>query len=210
MAGILDILNSDTGRKIVEGTSRQTGEPVDKTSQVLTMALPILMHAMRKNASSSQGAESLMGTLNDRHDGSILDNLEGLFNGGVDRSLTTDGNKILSHVLGSKKPVVENALSEKSGINANNIAQILQIAAPILLGLLGKEKREKNINSQSGLEGLLGGLLKGNSKEGERSFIESILDADGDGSIIDDVADMVLKSNGKKKGGGLLGGLFGK
>jgi hypothetical protein len=59
----------------------------------------------------------------------------------------------------------------------------------------------------------LGGLLNGNSKDQEQSFLESILDADGDGSIIDDVAGMVLGGNGNKKKGGLgslLGGLFGK
>lgn len=211
MSGILDILNSEVGKKMVEGTSKQTGEPADKTSQVLTMALPVLMQAMRRNATSPQGAQSLMGALDDKHDGSILDNLESLFSGGVDREVKTDGEKILNHVLGNKKPMVQNALSQKSGVNASNIAQILQIAAPILLGLLGKEKRQKNVSSQSGLEGLLGGLLKGNTREGEQSFIESILDADGDGSIIDDVADMVLKGGNKNKnGGGLLGGLLGK
>ena len=38
-----------------------------------------------------------------------------------------------------------------------------------------------------------------------------MLDADGDGSIIDDVAGMVLGGSKKKTGlGGLLGGLFGR
>ena len=43
----------------------------------------------------------------------------------------------------------------------------------------------------------------------EQGFLEKILDADGDGSIIDDVAGLL---GGSKKGGlgGLLGGLFGK
>ena len=67
------------------------------------------------------------------------------------------------------------------------------------------------MNSQSGIESLLGGLIQGNSPKHEQSFLESILDADGDGSIIDDVAGMVLGGNKKKSGlGGLLGGLFGK
>ena len=61
------------------------------------------------------------------------------------------------------------------------------------------------------LENMLGGLITNNSKKQEQSFLESILDADGDGSIIDDVADMVLGNNKKKSGlGGILGGLFGK
>ena len=44
-----------------------------------------------------------------------------------------------------------------------------------------------------------------------QSFLESMLDADGDGSVIDDVAGMVLGGKKGKSGlGGLLGGLFGK
>ena len=87
-----------------------------------------------------------------------------------------------------------------------------KVAAPILMGVLGNQAKQQNVNSQGGLEGLLGGLLKGNSPQNEQSFLESILDADGDGSIIDDVAGMVLGGSNKKKGGlaGLLGGLFGK
>jgi hypothetical protein len=66
------------------------------------------------------------------------------------------------------------------------------------------------VNSQNDLGGLLGGLLVGNETQNDQSFIEKILDADGDGSVIDDVAGMVLGgSKSKSSLGGLLGGLFG-
>ncbi|MCK7591070.1 DUF937 domain-containing protein [Subsaxibacter sp. CAU 1640] len=211
MSGILDLLNSPVGKSIVSGVAGQTNQPESKTQDVLTMALPVLMQAMRRNASTSQGADSLLGALNGKHDGSILENLGGLFGGGVDDNVLNDGSKILGHVLGNKQSNVENALSQKSGLDANSVAQILKVAAPILMGILGSQAKQKNVNSQSGLEGMLGGLLKGNSPQNEQSFLESILDADGDGSVIDDVAGMVLGGGNKKKGGlgGLLGGLFG-
>ncbi len=212
MSGILDLLNSDLGKTIVSGVAGQTKQPENKTQDVLTMALPVLMQAMKRNASTPQGAEGLLGALNSKHDGSILENLDGLFSGGVDSNVLDDGGKILGHVLGGKQKNVENALSQKSGIDAGSVAQILKVAAPILMGVLGNQAKQQNVNSQGGLEGLLGGLLKGNSPQNEQSFLESILDADGDGSIIDDVAGMVLGGSNKKKGGlaGLLGGLFGK
>ena len=76
--------------------------------------------------------------------------------------------------------------------------------------VLGNQAKQQNVNSANGIDGLLGGLLGGSSAKNEQSFLESILDADGDGSIIDDVAGMVLGGNKKKGGlGGLLGGLFG-
>jgi len=211
MAGILDLLNSDMGKAIINGVAGQTNQPESKTNDVLTMALPVLMQAMKRNASSPQGADGLLSALNSKHDGSILDNLGGLFEGGVDSNVMEDGSKILGHILGGKQQNVENAIGAKAGMDANSVANILKVAAPILMGMLGKQTKEQNVSDSSGLDGLLGGLLKGNSPQQEQSFLESILDADGDGSIIDDVAGMVL--GGSKKGGGLgalLGGLFGK
>jgi len=211
MAGILDLLGSDLGKTIISGVAGQTGQKESKTGSVLTMALPILMQAMKRNTSSPQGAEGLMNALNSKHDGSILDNLGGLFKGGVDANVLNDGSKILGKVLGNKQQNVQNALSQKSGMDAGSVGQILKVAAPLLMGFLGKQARKQNVNNSSGVEGLLGGLLSGNSTQQEQSFLESILDADGDGSIIDDVAGMVLGGNKKKSGiGGLLGGLFGK
>jgi hypothetical protein len=212
MSGILDLLNSDLGKTIVSGVSGQTGQSADKTGNLLTMAMPVLMQAMRRNASTPQGAEGLLGALNGKHDGSILDNLGGLFSGGVDQNVMDDGGKILGHVLGGSQQNVTNALSAKSGIDAGSVADILKVAAPILMGVLGKQQKQQQVSNSSGLEGLLGGLLKGNSPQQEQSFLESILDADGDGSVIDDVAGMVLGGNKKNDSGlgGLLGGIFGK
>ncbi|GHC52045.1 DUF937 domain-containing protein [Ulvibacter litoralis] len=212
MASILDLLNSDMGKQLISGASAQTGQSTDKTATVLSMAMPFLLGAMKKNASTPDGAAGLLGALNSKHDGGILDNLGGLFSGGVDESVQQDGAGILGHILGGSQPKVENALSQKSGVDAASVAQILKVAAPILMGVLGKETRQNNVSDSNGLGDLLGGLMGGGSQSNDdQSFIESLLDADGDGSIIDDVAGMVLGGQKKKSGlGGLLGGLFGK
>ncbi len=212
MAGILDLLNSDLGKTIISGVSGSTGTDENRTGSVLTMALPVLMKAMERNASASpEGAQGLLGAIMDKHDGSILDNLDGLFNGGVDESVKTDGDKILGHVLGAKKQGVEQVIGQKAGLDAGSVDNILKVAAPILMGVLGKQARQNNVSSTNDLGGLLGGLLGGSEAKEEQSFLEKILDADGDGSVVDDVAGMVL-GGAKKKGGlgGLLGGLFGK
>ena len=210
MTGILDLLNSDTGKAIISGVAGSTGQDTNKTSSVLTMALPVLMKAMQRNATTPQGAESLKSALN-KHDGGILDNLGDLFNGGVNSDVLQDGNKILGHVLGNKQQGVEKVIGQKAGMDSGAVADILKTAAPILMGLLGKQSRQENINNSSDLSGLLGGLLGGNSAQKEQSFLEQILDADGDGSIVDDVAGMILGNAGgsQQKSGGLLGGLLG-
>ena len=211
MAGSLDGVNSDLGKTIISGVASSTGTDQNKTSSVLTMALPVLMKAMERNAATPEGAQGLMGALNEKHDGSILDNLSGLFGGGVDDTLKNDGAKILGQVLGNKQQGVQQIIGQKAGLDAGSVANILKVAAPILMGVLGKQAKQNNVNSQNDLGGMLGGLLGGNEAQNEQSFLEKILDADGDGSVIDDVAGMVLGGSKRKGGlGGLLGGLFGK
>lgn len=209
MAGILDLLNSDLGKTIISGVAGSTGQDTNKTSNVLTMALPVLMKAMERNASTPQGAEGLMGALSNKHDGSILDDLGGLFSGGVNADVLQDGSKILGHVLGSKQGGVEQVIGQKAGMDTGAVGDILKTAAPILMGVLGKQSRANGVSNQADISGLLGGLLGGNSNAKEQSFLEQILDADGDGSVIDDVAGMVLGATNNKNSGGLLGGLLG-
>merc|ERR1711977_526084 len=135
MAGILDLLNSDTGKQIISGISNETKQPADKTASVLSMGLPILMGAMKRNANSQEGAMGLMNALsNSKHDGNVLDNLSGFFGGGVNEDKKIDGLGILGHVLGGSQDNVVGALSKKSGIDSSSVMQILQVAAPILLG----------------------------------------------------------------------------
>ena len=210
MSGLLDLLNSPMGKQLISGVAGQTGQPENKTGDVLSMAMPLLLGAMKKNVSSPQGAQGLMSALSNKHDGSILDNLGGLFGGGVDEAVTNDGAGILGHLFGGKQSNVENTLSQKSGLDAGSIANILKIAAPIVMGFVGRQTAQSNVKDASGMNSLLGSML-GGQPEQNQSLITTLLDADGDGSILDDVAGMVMGSNKKSGGlGGLLGGLFGK
>jgi len=199
------------GKQLISGVAGQTGQPESQTGDVLSMAMPLLLGAMKKNVSTPQGAQGLMNALSNKHDGSILNDLGGLFGGGVDEAVTNDGAGILGHLFGGKQSNVENALSQKSGMDAGAIANILKIAAPIVMGFIGKETKQNNVQDASAMNGLLGSMLGGQPQQNQ-SLITTLLDADGDGSILDDVAGMVMGGGQKKKGGlgGLLGGLFGK
>ena len=52
---------------------------------------------------------------------------------------------------------------------------------------------------------MLGGMLSGQTSQNQ-DLITSLIDADGDGSVLDDISDM-LSGSGKKKGG-LAGMLY--
>lgn len=207
MSGLLNLLGSDLGESLIEGLSSQTGQSKSNTSKLLNLAVPVLMQAMQRNAATPQGASGLLGALSHKHDGRILDQLGEIFANNNSNAIARDGSKILGHVLGNRRQNVENAISQQSGINNSTVSQILKIAAPIVMGFLGKQQRLSAVNDANGLTNLLGGLVGGNfhDKGGNQNLFESILDADQDGSIIDDVAGAVL---GQKNNS--ISGLFGK
>lgn len=214
MSNILDLLNSDLGKTLINGTSQQLGQDKNKTASALNAALPLILGAMKNNVKTEQGANGLLSALgNEKHSGGILDNLGSILGGGgIDDDVLQDGAGILGHVFGGKEQNVAGAVSKSSGIDMGSAMQILKVAAPVIMGMLGKQARQQNVTNQNGIGDLLGGLLGGQGQQ-QQSMVERLLDADGDGSIIDDVAGMILGSGGgqKKSGlGSLLGGLFGK
>jgi len=185
---ITELLNGPLGNQMIEGVKGQLGIDDAKAKSAVSSAVPVLISALNNNVKGG-GGESLLNALN-KHDGSILDNIGGFLNGGD----FSDGAGILSHVLGDKQSKVENALGVSSGLSSSQISKVLMILAPIVMGYLGKQKQQSNVDS-GGLGDLLGGLLGG----GQSDMLENI-----------------LNQGSKKSGGGLmdigskiLGGLFG-
>ncbi len=211
MAGILDLLNSDIVKTLINGTSQQLGQDKAKTTSALNAALPLLLGAMKNNAKTPEGASGLLSALgNDKHEGGILDNLGDILGGNsIDEDVMQDGAGILRHVFNGKEQNIASAVGKSSGLDAGSAMNTLKVAAPVLMGLLGKESRQQNVADQNGIGDLLGGLMGGEGQQQE-SIVTALLDADNDGSVIDDIAGMLL--GGSKKGGssGLLGGLLGR
>ena len=213
MSGILDLLNSPIGKTLINGASQQLGQDKKQTASALSTALPLILGAMKNNASTPDGAAGLLSALgNRRHSGGILDSLGNILGGGgIDQDVLSDGAGILGHVFGGREQNVAQAVSKSSGMDLSSAMNILKVAGPLVMGVLGKETRQKKVTDQGGLGDLLGGMLGGGGQQ-EQSLVNRLLDADGDGSIIDDVAGMLLSGGGKKSSGlgGLLGGYLGK
>ena len=208
MEALLNLLNSEAGQQIIKGISQETNQNEDTTGKVLSMAMPVMMGAMKRNVSSPEGAMDLLSNLTGKHNGGIMDTLDVFFGGGVDDSDKEEGNGLLDSILGGSKDNVANMISGKSGIDVGDVMNILKVAAPIIMGYLGKENAKAGNGSAEGLQTLLEGFT---GKGKEQGMLESLLDGDNDGSVLDDVAGMLLNNSGKSGGlGGLLGGFLGK
>jgi len=201
---LMDMLTQTLGTTAVNHMAKKMGVDSQLTRAAISLAVPMLVKSLAKNASSKEGARSLNNALERDHDGSLLDNLTGFLDGNKQQQQkTTDGAGILRHLLGDRRGNVEQVISRDTGLDSNTTQGLLETLAPIVLGQLGKQKREQNLDDFD-----LAMLLKDAERRQEveqtpeqRGFIGSLLDKDGDGKIDGDIA---------QKGIGILSSLFGR
>lgn len=197
MADILSGILSQLGSGGLSQIASAIGVDEDKASDAVAMALPALLGGMAKNAQSPDGAQALAGAL-DNHDDGIFGKLTDLLG-------SQDGSKILGHVLGNKTEATQQRIAGGSGLDLGSVAKLLPMLAPLVMGYLGKQKKEKNLGASE-----LAGALQNERKDTEAKApglggLAAILDTDGDGFDLDDVKDLASGSGGL---GGLLSGFL--
>jgi len=192
MPSMMDLLSGALGGDALNLIGKQLGVDSDTVQSGVASALPVLLGGLAKNASDSKGAGALASALDRDHDGSVLDDLAGYLGSG---SQATDaGAGILKHVLGGRQPVAEQAISKVSGMDAAKASALLKVLAPLALGALGRVKREQGLDA-AGLADKLGSERKraADAQPDAMAAITGLLDQDGDGSIVDDVAGIASK-----------------
>lgn len=191
MANLIDLLQSQLSDGIIDQLSQQIGAPKQQTRTAADSILSSLIGGLAKNVQQPGGAESLASALDNDHDGSLLDNLNDLI-GGKAREINpraANGDGILKHVLGQKKGGIMDMVSQISGLTQGKTGMLMSLLAPIVLGMLGKQKRQSGLDA-GGIASILMGALGQQRQRGglAASLLNGILDRDGDGTAIDDVA----------------------
>ncbi len=165
--------------------SQTIGADESTTSSAIQAALPMLIGAMARNASSEEGASSLAGALDRDHDGSVLNDIAGFVMGGGAQQ--SNGSGILGHIFGGNQPAVEQGISQASGVDMSTIAKLLPLLAPIVMGYLGRQKQQQGMDA-----GALAGALGQQQRQMEEQqsplmgMLSSVLDSNRDGSMMDD------------------------
>ena len=195
MDSLLNTLAGQIDDRTIQQLSSQIGADPNTTQQAVSAALPMLLGALERNTTSSQGAEALTNAVQRDHNGSILNNLSSAL---ADPATLQDGSAILGHVLGANQSNVQSGISSFSGLDQNSTGQLLALLAPVVLGALGQMQQQHNLDA-NGVAGVL---------QNERPQTESILggfaqllDMDHDGDITDDIINI---------GSQLLSGWIGK
>lgn len=156
---LVNILGSLAGNDTVNEISKKFNIDTNKVSSVITSALPTLVGAMQKNASTESGAAALAKALGDHagNAGSMLSNLKN-----VDLN---DGSKILGKILGSNASSIFDKIGKQTGTTGGQVNNILSSIAPAMLNLIGKMKNNNNTGNDA-LGALLGSVLGGGSNSG--------------------------------------------
>jgi len=193
---LIDLLQSQLSGNVIDQLSNQIGEEKEKTEVATSGIISMLTAALAKNAASPSGASSLASALENDHDGSILDNISDLLGGNMNNNRAANGAGILKHVLGGKQGNAIDVISKMSGLSNNKTGNLMTMLAPIVLGMLGKQKRQNNMD-QSGLSDMLSRSVKSaTNQRQEMGLLGKLLDRDGDGSVMDDIAGMGMKTLG--------------
>jgi hypothetical protein len=197
MSSLFSMLAELTGQENAS-LAEAIGADESATQNATRAALPLLLGALQRNASSPDGAASLQGALERDHDGSILDSLGDLTK---DPSITS-GAGILKHAFGGKQQAVEQGVAESAGLSPAQVSRLLMTVAPMVMGMLGRARKEQDLDA-----GGLADMLTGERRAAESSAPDLaslaglLIDSDGDGLDLGDIS---------KIGGSLLGNLFKK
>lgn len=204
MANLMELLQGQMTPQMIAQLAQQIGGADQKqTATAANGILSALTGALAKNASTEQGVQSLSNALDRDHDGGVLENFMDLIGGNAQaapqQQRAMNGAGIVKHLLGDRQSGAFDMISQMSGLNASQSGGLMQMLAPMVLGMLGKQKKTQGLDL-AGIASMLSGTVTQQKQANPAmGLISSFLDKDGDGSIMDDVAGMGMK---------VLGNLF--
>ncbi len=208
---MLEMLMQAQGGNAMGNLGQQFGLSEQQTQDAVRQMLPALSSGFKQNTASEDGLAGLIGALQNGQHESYYDDP----NACAQPQAALEGNGILGHVLGSKdvSRAVADRASANTGIGSTILKQMLPVIASMVMGAISKQTREPSMQQalggllgggsssnrgyqSGGLESVIGGVLGsvlGGSSGGRQStgsagdILGSILDADGDGSVADDL-----------------------
>ena len=210
------IMNAQNGAAVQQAAA-QTGMAPDQAQNAIAALLPAISSALKQNTQSPQGLAGLLGALQKGQHAQYLDNPAALSR----QESVQDGNAILGHLFGSKdvSRAVAGHASKQTGIDTGLLKKMLPLVASMAMGSLSKQTSQPSMQSQlaglamkqmlgggqqsGGLGGLIGGILGGQRRAQSQAqqshqqglgMIGKMLDADGNGSVMDDVLRMAMKA----------------
>ena len=137
MSSLLDSLSGHLDDQSLRRISGTLSADQGATSKALAAAVPLLLAGLARNAAQPGGAQRLHDALARDHDGSALDS--------PPAGATPDGDAILGHILGDRRITAERGIAGASGLDLAKVGPLLSMLAPVVMGALGRARRQGNL-----------------------------------------------------------------
>lgn len=193
---LMDLLQSQISDNMVGYFADQIGaEDKGKTEVATAGIVSTLIGALANNASKPEGARALNDALERDHDGSILDDITGMLSGNKQPTSekALNGSGILNHILGDRQSGAVDMISRMSGLDSSKVGNLMTMLAPVIMGTLGKTKQQQGLDVSDIAALLTKTKVQQANQNPTMGLIAKFLDQDGDGSIVDDVANIGMK-----------------
>lgn len=146
---LLSITQNFLSPDIVNKFSSAIGESTEKTQKGLKSVIPSLLMGIVNKGQTSDGAENLVKLVNkDGFEGENVTNYN-------DENYLSMGKDAVDGIFGTNLEGVATKLGSTTGIQSSGIKKMMDMAAPLLMGVLGKKIRRENL-SPAGLMNFLG------------------------------------------------------
>ncbi len=156
---LLDMLKENISGDMISQASKFLGENESGVKSAMSDVMPSVLGSMINFGGTDAGAGKMMNMLKDgNYDGSILDNLGGLFGGGSATSgLVNTGSTLLKGMMGqSMLGSVIDMVSSRSGVSKSSSSSLMGMIAPIAMGMIGRYAKNKALDAVG-----LGSFLRG-------------------------------------------------
>lgn len=178
------------GPDVSRQLSANLGVKEEAASQLIPQVIPMILGGLKKQMDTRGGAQRLDHILNKYGREDVLGDIGGAMSA---KAREANPDPQLGGLLGQSGVQASQLFGQKLGLSSQQAMSLIPMLAPLILGALSKRK---NQTSGAGLDGLA-----------------SMIDRDGDGDILDDIAGFLTPAKGgggtASRGGGLLGGLLG-
>jgi OmpA-OmpF porin, OOP family len=132
----------------VRSASSLVGESESSTQKTLNGAVPSILSGLTGMVSSREGINNLGGLIREGGFGSAVDNIGSLFSGGsTTSSMLGSGQQLLGKIFPGKASSVSDLLARSGGVSSSSATSLLSLAAPLIMGVLGKRAAAQNLDA---------------------------------------------------------------
>jgi len=165
--------------------AQQAGLAQGETESAIGKLLPALTRGIGQNISGTNDSSGLLAALTGGNQDRFLDQPDQI------AEAESEGNDLLGSIFGNQE-VNQNITAhaaQETGLDAGALGKLLPMLASATVGSIRKQSQQ----DAGGLGSLLSGLQAGENSGEQMSGLTAFLDADGDGSVMDDVLNMAKK-----------------